>query len=106
MTENEAKTKWCPFVRVSAGAGCIGGVSNRQDGSHNKTPDGNPNCIGSACMAWREAEPEFGEILESRPADPGTANPDPEHWGYHMPTESWVRRQMIRKFYCGLAGKP
>ncbi len=99
MTEEEAKTKWCPFARTEvfdAQGGCSGG--NRGGGI--------TSCIGSACMAWREAEPEFGEILESRPADPGTANPDPEHWGYHMPTESWVRRQMIRKFYCGLAGKP
>lgn len=44
MTEDGAKTKWCPFQRtgfVDAGASC-----NR--------PDGNLNCIASACMAWRE----------------------------------------------------
>lgn len=34
MTEEEAKTKWCPFARDVDGAPTT-------------------NCIGSACMAWR-----------------------------------------------------
>lgn len=57
MTEDEAKTKWCPFARHEATAG-------------NRLPYGKPGdepapddycaeaamllpCIGSACMAWQ-----------------------------------------------------
>ena len=47
-TEEEARLKWCPFVRVS----------NGPDGSWNRL-ETNPTtpsaytCMGSACMAWR-----------------------------------------------------
>lgn len=57
MTEEEAKTKWCPMVR--------------SNGS-NATPlhtTGNPvltwtrtqgsNCIGSSCMMWRASMTEY-----------------------------------------------
>lgn len=44
MTEDEAKTKWCPFARDSETAG------NRSI----LTPDDiRFPCIASACMAWR-----------------------------------------------------
>lgn len=52
MTEDEAKTKWCPFARVTDVISSGGG--NRWDGGGN--PYGAPIgylCIGSACMAWR-----------------------------------------------------
>ena len=41
MTEEEAKTKWCPMVRAGNEAGC-----NRQDASD--------KCIASGCMMWRD----------------------------------------------------
>lgn len=56
MTEEEAKTKWCPMARTRLSDG-IGG--NRMDEA---TASGDPIgsvplygtfCIGSACMAWR-----------------------------------------------------
>jgi hypothetical protein len=37
MTEDEAKTKWCPAMAKES--------INRRDGKE--------TCIGSACMAWR-----------------------------------------------------
>lgn len=45
MTEEEAKTKWCPMRRLTE----IGHVriTNVDPGIHTL------NCIGSACMMWR-----------------------------------------------------
>ena len=48
-TENSAREKWCPFVRISG--------SNRL---YNEKTDGFKNaphpyhCIAGECMAWRE----------------------------------------------------
>ncbi|WP_075217178.1 hypothetical protein [Mongoliimonas terrestris] len=48
VTEEQAKTKWCPFVRIEG--------SNRL---HNTMTDGFDaehrfqHCLGSTCMAWR-----------------------------------------------------
>lgn len=48
MTEEEAKTKWCPFARVDSTA------ANRPNpGPNCDVTAGWPPCIGSACMAWR-----------------------------------------------------
>jgi hypothetical protein len=83
MTEEEAKTKWCPHVRYMG--------SNLQECGANRwkqilpveEPDAlNPvacRCIGSACMAWRWIGDEFMDALDSSKAPRG---------------------------YCGLAGKP
>lgn len=51
VTEDKAKTKWCPMVRSSRGP--LGGT-----GSVNVIPggDGAPmrdKCIASGCMMWR-----------------------------------------------------
>ncbi len=43
MTEDDAKTKWCPMVRQSFDGVAI-----------NVTDSEFPPCIGSACMMWRE----------------------------------------------------
>lgn len=47
MTEEEANTKWCPFVRMSPQST----INNRGDNHPNP---GNVKCIGSACMAFRQ----------------------------------------------------
>lgn len=70
MIEEEAKTKWCPFVRLAAGEETPTGARlstaspagfNRisaADGSVLSTPR-TARCIGSACMAWRWRHAEF-----------------------------------------------
>ena len=52
MTEEEAKQKWCPMVRLGnayAPDGDSVSWDNRGNGYHET------NCIGSECMAWRLA---------------------------------------------------
>jgi len=50
MTENEAKRKWCPMVRL--------GQSNMNQPAINRQPDADvpsgARCIGMACMMWRQ----------------------------------------------------
>lgn len=60
MTEDEAKTKWCPFVRmmISARGSDLYGPFNRMivDKETAKV-DNSIACIGSICMAWRWTHP-------------------------------------------------
>ena len=49
-TEEEAKTKWCPFTRITSGEGEWHSNRPAYAEVHEKNFD---RCIGSACMAWR-----------------------------------------------------
>ena len=49
MTEQEAKTKWCPFARIPV----IGDRADVTCNRANADADKYANCIGSRCMAWR-----------------------------------------------------
>ena len=76
MTEDEAKTKWCPQAQVSLAA------NEYQSGeAWNKPNDAEWHCIGSGCMAWRW-------VLQGEETGDGDA---PARLTYG---------------YCGLAGKP
>lgn len=81
LTEAEAKTKWCPFARVAAGAFPDFVTVNRE-----ASPETWPKCLGSACMAWRQKE-----TME-----------------FHMEAEAEFRRNNRRLActtgFCGLAG--
>ena len=46
MTEEEAKTKWCPFYRVP--------TAWEDDGRREAREIGEQSCIASECMAWRK----------------------------------------------------
>lgn len=55
MTEEEARTKWCPFVRVTFTTSDLTWqgdmVTNRGQKPSSKT---DALCIASDCMAWAE----------------------------------------------------
>lgn len=51
MTEDDAKTKWCPFARVHRTK-----ASDEAAAAVNRPlemMDGEAFCLGSGCMAWR-----------------------------------------------------
>ena len=85
-TENEAKTKWCPFARITNHHGTVS--FNRFLKRNGEVVQDDATCIGSACMAWEWAEEEYHDALErfEERVEPAEA-PRP-------------------KGYCGLAGKP
>ena len=52
LTEDEAKTRWCPFAREAIQAGSsAAATANRHLGRALCT------CLASGCMAWRDAAP-------------------------------------------------
>ena len=69
MTEEEAKTKWCPFVRVLAsidiGPNPVAITSFNVDNKGSRHGE----CIGSACMAWRWACRPGSNGADGRPKD-------------------------------------
>lgn len=75
MTEDEAKTKWCPFARIicdSIDGKTHVGPFNRM--TLNTKPDEtrippSGNCIGSDCMAWRIKD--YGLDKENNPVPYG-----------------------------------
>lgn len=62
ITETEAKTKWCPLVRVGNSAGCNRSSMDFGQVSH---------CIGSRCMAWREGVWDHQRNLGPEDRTPG-----------------------------------
>lgn len=97
MTEEEAKTKWCPSVRVS-GVGTFDNgewSTNRDDAVKQE----NLCCIGSACMAWRWHGPEDAGPNEDYVLAKDHPSADPSFIGGQ-------RKLRFPSGYCGLAGKP
>lgn len=94
MTEDEAKTKWCPFARSAPSRGAV--IYNR-DGA------GNPYvlCIGSACMAWRPLHDMATETTRS------SQRPAGEGWMPGSGYDDWTRTTRVDLGgFCGLAGRP
>lgn len=65
MTEEEAKTKWCPMVRTTWGNVCFAPTDQppapgrAYDFELVRKPEG-ALCIASDCMMWRAIEPDYG----------------------------------------------
>lgn len=54
MTEQEAKTKWCPMARVEIlGEGCSANrLPDYESLNGEMVRDASANCLGSGCMVW------------------------------------------------------
>lgn len=115
MTEDEAKTKWCPWARTldsesdTARVGgepmLVGAAVNRVPGDYDKYGNeivqlsGRHRCIGSACMAWR---PHY----EMELVDRSTEERRPAYEGIPYDRRHERLTAKINGGYCGLAGKP
>lgn len=105
MTEDEAKTKWCPFVNhynaLHDPCGNSLACTGEPRGDHFFA------CIGSACMAWRQTH-----VRRTFMAQAHGKHSDWEEWNWdprtkkdyaHLPTKEGV---VEPHGFCGLAGKP
>jgi hypothetical protein len=96
LTEDEAKTKWCPMQRHSEqGVG----------GAYNRPTSGGFGCIASDCMTWRWGPPPHDlrrRTLYSKKTGEkvNTAIGADADWRLDDPTEPMT----ARKGFCGLAG--
>jgi hypothetical protein len=99
MTEDEAKTKWCPHARqaavISNDLG-TGATANRDASNHYGVP--NVNCIASACMAWR-----WGPT-ENKPSDISTIHAHMVATGCGPLDATGATSTAVKHGYCGLAG--
>jgi hypothetical protein len=102
MTEDEAKTKWCPHA-VASHTNPRGLTNWDADGNEIPAPRFQHNCIASACMAWRWGDNKYEAFFRSkstraeRPCNPGdTFNPNVEE----------VVERYTAEGFCGLARRP
>ena len=115
LTEEQAREKWCPFVRTMAVT--EGNVAASGFNRVAQLPDTNgvmsATCIGSACMAWRKMPDDFDRVFVPALADAWGPSPGPE-WvlsatahasDRNGPGQYWAKRRDDRG-YCGLAGRP
>ena len=102
ITEDEAKTKWCPMARMASGNRSC----NRYDVEHLPLPRGS-FCIASACMMWcsKKSDPEQRILPVGEEPEP-----DAKSKGWETPTTTtfgrvvWERSRPAKGF-CGLAVK-
>lgn len=133
MTEEQARTKWCPMVRgqmmtaVDGGLAPVGNGHNRlihMDINQYEAEGGGPLCcIASGCMAWRsEKQRETVRNYHDAPDVQrinvfGTGHIYPDGWQYsHTDTDRDGRKfDLLHRIaddgapevgYCGAFGKP
>lgn len=93
MTEEEAKTKWCPMVR-SPGWVVDGAMGNRD---HRGGWTGGDCCVASECMMWRWRQvknPDYVPVHPMLSVAPQHPADQPVPW-----------RDSNTHGYCGLAGR-
>lgn len=71
MTEQEAKTKWCPYSSVYTSQG---GCANRLQDGH---PREGTLCLASGCAKWRWIDRKSPKDIEDRKSWPLIPNTNP-----------------------------
>jgi hypothetical protein len=106
VTEDEAKTKWCPFARTveTDGRGSTNGRNRvASTGVAEKVLAAEllgAQCIASACMAWRWS-------LDSDFNGPPNLHKDEAEVDRRFAAITDPNKSSFRKGgYCGLAGQP
>lgn len=89
MTEEQAKTKWCPQARVTG----MDGPSGNRHVLHADGLNGADRCIASACVVWRRHTVMIDRAT-GEPAVPGVA------------AIGQLEERYSADGYCGLAGQP
>lgn len=112
VTEEEAKTKWCPWTRVPIETETLEWVVGNRA---NQTGPGGlykgSKCIASQCMAWRWAENRIPGAGQNCPDCGGRGGRlgAPIGSDADCKTCRGTGRLMVQKQivgYCGLAGTP
>ncbi len=111
MTEDEAKTKWCPQYQVATSGGDVSSTFETDNRPEEHEQIGEKEwrrtgfmhpmarCIGSACMAWR-----LGSEAFERATGKTVRNPlERIHQGAKA---SDFDLRWSNTGYCGLAGRP
>ena len=97
MTEEEAKTKWCPMTRFFfaqmsgrlTGSGVLPGEAPMFAAVNTDRPDG--ACIGSGCMMWRD---DLDRVVTGREIARTVGD------------KIRIEKETVPGGYCGLAGRP
>lgn len=102
ITEDAARTKWCPFSRtmisIKDDDGETVGYNVANRGTIKDTVMKNSRCLGSSCIAWRWADERNPDWKPST----GMMWPDTRHPDDIL--KPW--RPSKTHGYCGLAGRP
>lgn len=62
FTEEQAKTKWCPYSRVMVDQDVEVSVNRSVRGGE---PDPDCMCVATGCMAWRWVVDASGKLVEA-----------------------------------------
>jgi hypothetical protein len=102
MSEEEARTKWCPMVRIMLGHDnqAWQGLSVTNRGVTFSGPQ-DCMCIGSNCMMWRSRERSHCSVTDGTSCPP--AKLDPEHPCIEC---KWNVIEFKGEGFCGIGGKP
>ena len=102
MTEEEAKTRYCPLFALAA---MMAATCNKDLTGFDVTKS--IFCVGSKCMLWRtgDTEEHFCELdhVDKQAPPYEWRKPDGDGW-YRDARNGWHRKK--DDGYCGLAGEP
>lgn len=117
MTEEQAKTKWCPYARTlefeefNTGP-AVGASVNRAVGwaalAAQEVADIKPRhrCIASECMAWRTVDKRLLLDVGTEPGGAWVKRGEPVDSALPLEIGDKDQEWVLTGGYCGLAGAP